>query len=32
MPWMALVSGVLMAINAISTLFVTPEERLEELE
>ena len=32
MPWMALASGVLMAINAISTLFVTPEERLEELE
>ena len=31
MPWMALASGVLMAINAISTLIVTPEERLEEL-
>jgi hypothetical protein len=31
-PWMALASGILMAINAISTLIVTPEERLEELE
>ena len=32
MPWMALASGVLMVINAIATLIVTPEERIEELE
>ena len=30
-PWMAIASGILTVINALSTLIVTPEEKLEEL-
>jgi len=30
-PWMAIASGVFAIINGLSTLIITPEEKLEEL-